>query len=87
MVGQVSIRGRLEVTARGDQMNECARIEATATGGTILASQDLVERLDPTDARATGIDPDAVASIALAQLDGVSDKAMRDAGSIPVTAI
>ena len=34
-------RGRLEVTALGDQMNEAARIEAAAKGGTILASKDL----------------------------------------------
>ena len=30
MVGQVATRGRLEVTALGDQMNEAARIEAAA---------------------------------------------------------
>ena len=33
MVGQVATRGRLEVTALGDQMNECARIEAAAKDG------------------------------------------------------
>lgn len=46
MVGQVATSGRLEVTALGDQMNEGARIEAAAKGGSILASKDLVERLD-----------------------------------------
>ena len=46
MVGQVATSGRLEVTALGDQMNECARIEAAATGGAILASKDLIERLE-----------------------------------------
>ena len=49
MVGQVATRGRLEVTALGDQMNEGARIEAAAKDGTILASKDLVERLDHAD--------------------------------------
>ncbi len=87
MVGQVATSGRLEVTALGDQMNEGARIEAAAKGGAILASKDLIERLDPDDAQATGLDPDAIAYTPLGELDGVSDKAIRDAGAIPVTAI
>ena len=87
MVGQVATRGRLEVTALGDQMNEAARIEAAAKGGAILASKDLVERLDAADAQAAGIDPEAIAYTPLGELDGVSDKAIRDAGAIAVAAI
>ena len=87
MVGQVATSGRLDVTALGDQMNEGARIEAAATGGAILASKDLVERLDEADAKATGIDPDAIAYSTLGELDGASDKAIRDAGTIAVTPI
>ena len=85
MVGQVATSGRLEVTALGDQMNEGARIEAAATGGAILASKDLIERLDTDDAKATGIDPDAIAYSTLGELAGASDKAIRDAGTIAVT--
>ena len=87
MVGQVATRGRLEVTALGDQMNEGARIEAAAKDGAILASKDLIERLDSTDAQAAGLDPDALVYTPLGELDGASDKAIRDAGAIPVTAI
>ena len=87
MVGQVATSGRLEVTALGDQMNEGARIEAAATGGTILASKDLVERLDAADAKATGINPHAIAYTTISELDGASDKAIRDAGTIAVTPI
>jgi class 3 adenylate cyclase len=87
MIGQVATGGRLEVTALGDQMNEGARIEAAATRGSILASKDVIERLDVADAIATGIDPDAVAYTPLGELDGVSDKAVRDAGAIPVANI
>ena len=87
MIGQVATSGRLEVTALGDQMNEGARIEAAATGGTILASKDLIERLDPVDATATGIDPHAIAYTTISELGGASDKAIRDAGTIAVTPI
>jgi class 3 adenylate cyclase len=87
MVGQVATSGRLEVTALGDQMNEGARIEAAAKDGAILASKDLIERLDTDDAQATGIDPHSIAYKTLGELAGATDKAIRDAGTIPVTAI
>jgi len=87
MIGQVATSGRLEVTALGDQMNEGARIEAAATGGAILASKDLIERLDTADAQATGHDPHAIAYTTISELDGASDKAIRDAGTIAVTPI
>jgi class 3 adenylate cyclase len=84
MVGQVSTGGRLEVTALGDQMNECARIQSAASDGAILASKDLIERLDTDDSLATDIDPDAIAYTPVAELVGVDDKAIRDAGGVPV---
>lgn len=87
MVGQVATSGRLEVTALGDQMNEGARIEAAATAGAILASKDLIERLEAADAEASGIDPNAIAYTTVAELAGASDKAIRDAGTIPVASI
>ncbi len=87
MVGQVATSGRLEVTALGDQMNEGARIEAAAKGGAIVASKDLIERLDAADAQATGLDPDAIGYTPLGELDGVSAKAIRDAGAIAVAEI
>ena len=87
MVGQVATSGRLEVTALGDQMNECARIEAVATAGCVLASKELIERLEPDDAAATGIDLDAVTYRPLGELEGAGEKAVRDAGSIAVARI
>ena len=87
MVGQVSTDGRLEVTALGDQMNECARIQSAASNGTILASKELIERLDSDDGLATDIDADAIAYTLVADLAGASDKAVRDAGAIPVAAL
>ena len=46
-LGQVITGGRLEVTALGDEVNECARIQQSARDGALLASKPLVERLDP----------------------------------------
>jgi class 3 adenylate cyclase len=86
-MGQVVTGGRLEVTALGDEVNECARIQETARGGTVLASKALIERLDPGHARRVGIDPDAVAYRTVAEIPSVPDKAVRDAGAIPVTEV
>jgi class 3 adenylate cyclase len=83
-MGSIITVGRTEVTALGDEVNEAARIEACATGGRILASKDLVERLDPADAAALDIDPNRLAYAQLADLDTATDKARRDAPSIPV---
>ena len=86
-MGQVVTGGRLEVTALGDEVNECARIQETARDGVVLASKPLIERLDPEHARRVGIDPDSVAYTTVAELPDVSEKAVRDAGTIPVAAV
>jgi len=87
MVGQIATKGRLEVTALGDEMNEAARIEGAATAGAILGSKGLIERLTGEDAEATGLDPDAIAYTPLGELPGVSEKAVRDAGGIAVAMV
>lgn len=84
-MGQLVTGGRLEATALGDEVNECARIQETAAGGKILASKALVERLLDDDARAIGIDPDTVLYRTIGDTEGASPKAKRDAGGIPVT--
>lgn len=86
MVGQVSTRGRLEVTALGDEMNEAARIENTAAGGVVLASKAAIEQLDSADANALGLDPDALTYRTVAELSS-NEKVIRDAGSIAVVAV
>lgn len=87
MIGQVATRGRLEVTALGDQMNECARIEAAATGGSVLASKDVVERLDAADALAVGVEPEGIVYTTLGDVAGADAKVLRDAGTIAVTSL
>lgn len=83
-IGAVTTGGRSEVTALGDEVNEAARIEACASGGRILASKDLAERLAPEDAAAVGIDVDGLAYTALRDLDTATEKARHDAPAIPV---
>jgi class 3 adenylate cyclase len=83
-VGQIATGGRAEVTALGDEVNEAARIEACATGGRALASKALVERLEPGDAAALGLDPKHVTYSPLAGLATATEKARRDAPAIAV---
>ena len=83
-VGRLMTSGRAEVTALGDEVNEAARIEVCASGGRALASKALVERLDPPEAQALGIDPDHLSYTSLAELPTATDKARRDAPAIPV---
>lgn len=86
-MGQIVTGGRLEVTALGDEVNEAARIQQAARDGGAFASKAVLERLDPDDAHAVGIDPDAAAYRTVAELPGADEKILRDAGGIAVTAI
>lgn len=84
-MGQLVTGGRLEVTALGDAVNECARIQEATTGGAILASKSLIEHLSDEDAAALDLDPDTVLYKTISELEGAPEKAIRDAGGIPVT--
>jgi class 3 adenylate cyclase len=83
-VGQVTSQGRLEITCLGDEINEAARIEESAAGDQVLASKPLIERLNEEEASRLSLDPARVSYNALADFEGVSEKARRDAGSIAV---
>jgi len=83
-VGYITTAGRTEVNALGDEVNEAARIEACATGGRILASKALIERLLPGDAQALGIDLNHVAYTRVADLTTATEKARRDAPAVAV---
>jgi class 3 adenylate cyclase len=86
-LGQVVTGGRLEITALGDEVNEGARIQQSARDGELLASKAVVERLEPDDARALGIDPVTVRYRTVGELPGVDAKAVRDAGGVSVVSI
>jgi class 3 adenylate cyclase len=83
-MGRIATRGRSEVNALGDEMNETARIEACASRGRALASKSLIERLNQTDADMIGLDPHHLTYTPLAELATATEKARRDAPSIAV---
>jgi class 3 adenylate cyclase len=86
-MGQIVTGGRLEVTALGDEVNEGARVQQSARDGEILASKSLVEQLSADDASALGVDADALPYTTIAELGTATDKALRDAGGLPVARI
>lgn len=59
-------------------------MEACAAGGRLIASKDLIERLDPDDSESLGVDPNHITYKQLADLDTATEKARRDAPSILV---
>lgn len=86
-MGQLVPGGRLDVTALGDEVNEAARVQECARPGATLATKSLLQRLEPSDARELGIDPDAIRFTPLSDLDGATDKARRDAALVAVTTL
>lgn len=76
--------GRLDVTALGDAVNECARIQECARPHETLASKALVEQLSPDDAASLGIDPEKIRYRPLSEVGDAADKAVQVAGAIPV---
>ncbi|MDQ3645328.1 MAG: hypothetical protein M3345_00150 [Actinomycetota bacterium] len=86
-MGQLVTGGRLEVTALGDEVNECARIQQSARGGQALGSKALIEHLTYDDAHAVGVDPDQALYTTLAELEGAPPKAVRDAGGVAVSVL
>jgi class 3 adenylate cyclase len=84
-MGQLVPGGRLDVTALGDEVNECARIQDSARGATILASKALLEQLTEDDAAGVGLDPEKIVYQPLSDWPTVTEKARRDAGGVAVT--
>jgi class 3 adenylate cyclase len=83
-LGLISTVGRTETTALGDDVSDAARIEACATGGRIVASKHLIERLSYDAAGDLDLDLDEITYSQLADLMTSTDKARRDAPSVAV---
>ncbi|WP_028927157.1 adenylate/guanylate cyclase domain-containing protein [Pseudonocardia acaciae] len=86
-LGQLVPGSRLEITALGDEVNECARIQQSARNGDLLASKQAVELLDASTALRLGLDPARLTYAPLATMDTATEKARRDAGTVAVAAI
>jgi class 3 adenylate cyclase len=86
-IGQLVPGGRLDVTALGDAVNECARIEESAAPHQTLASKELIERLSDDDAAALGLNPEKLRYAPLASLATANEKAKAVAGTIGVISI
>ena len=83
-MGQIITGGRLEVSALGDEVNECARLQEAARGGRALVSKSFLERLDEADAEALRINLLGQRYFPLGEIGAASDKSKRDIGSLPV---
>jgi class 3 adenylate cyclase len=84
-MGQLVPGGRLDVTALGDEVNEAARIQECAEPDQTLASKQLLERLSSEDAGALGLDLEKETYQPVSTLPSAPDKAIEDAGALPVT--
>lgn len=54
-LGQVTTRGRVEITALGPELDECAWIQHSARGGEVLASSELIGQLSVRHATRLGL--------------------------------
>jgi class 3 adenylate cyclase len=86
-LGQLVPGSRLDVTALGDEVNECARIQECARNGTTLVSKPAMELLDVDDAKRLSVDPDSALYQALADMPAATDKTRRDAATLAVTSV
>jgi class 3 adenylate cyclase len=86
-IGQLVPGGRLDVTALGDAVNECARIEESAAPDQTIASKELIERLSDEDAAELGLAPEKFRYVPLRDLPGAGEKARAVAGAISVIPI
>jgi class 3 adenylate cyclase len=86
-IGQLVPGGRLDVTALGDEVNECARIQESAAPGQTLASKSLIEHLASDDAATLGLESGKLRFEPLARLPGATDKVVETAGTIAVVPV
>lgn len=84
-MGQVVTGGRLEVTALGEEVNECARMLEAAKNGSIILSKSLCETLSVPFAHAGyDFDPSSLVYTPLSEFDNLSHKGNNDSGHLSV---
>ena len=86
-LGQLVPGGRLDVTALGDEVNECARVEECARGGAVLVTKEAMELLDHAALRRLGVGVAQLVYRPLVSMEGAGEKTRRDAASVAVVAV
>lgn len=86
-LGQVVPGGRLDVTALGDEVNECARVAECARGGAVLLSKEAVELLDQKALHDLRIDAQRLLYTPLTSMPAAGEKTRRDAATIAVVSL
>jgi class 3 adenylate cyclase len=86
-LGQLVPDGRLDVTALGDEVNECARVTECARDGSLLVTKAALELLDGDALGHLGIDAERVTYTPLVSMARATEKTRRDAAALAVTAI
>jgi len=86
-LGQVVPGGRLDVTALGDEVNECARVAECARGGAVLVSKEAVELLDHAALQDLRIDAQRLLYTPLTSMPAAGEKTRRDAATLAVVSL
>jgi class 3 adenylate cyclase len=86
-MGQVVPGGRLDVSALGDEVNECARMQESTRDGAVSMSKEFAELLPPDAPASLGVDAARLLYQPLSALPGATQKAIRDAGTLAVAQI
>jgi class 3 adenylate cyclase len=86
-MGEIGGSGRIEVTALGDEVNECSRIEEVAKEGQILISKQATELLSETDADFVEINRSRATYNILHEIAGPQSKAAIEKINLPVTEV
>lgn len=83
-MGQMVTGGRLEVTALGEEVNDCARMLEASSGGNLLLSKPFCEKIQGKFSQENiMLDPSTLVYKTLDQFD-LSQKARTDTGYLPV---
>jgi class 3 adenylate cyclase len=86
-MGRIATSGRLDVTALGDEVNECARIQEAAAGGSCSPPRRCSSAsTPPTPPRWTSTRPALTYALA-GELPGASEKVRRDAATLAVASL
>jgi class 3 adenylate cyclase len=86
-IGQLVPGSRLEVTALGDEVNECALLLQCVEADETLTTKELLEQLDDEAAQRVGLAVERLVYQRLDELPGAASTSVGDLGGLAVTTI